>query len=137
MAPVHQRIGATALDELEHLNRHRGLISAIYARVLDHKIRSAENSPPFLRFPVLVDNQNLAGQLMQLGVRRLYPRALCDLEALQPKLAPGKAKTPGAQDIARRLVTLPTHTKVDVTMAQRIVGEVQKVFEEIEIIERK
>lgn len=135
MSPAHQRIGAAALDELEQLNRHRSLISAVYARELGSpQDDGSPEAPPLVRFPVMVDNQDQAGQMLHLGVRRMYPQALCDLEALKPELAPGQATTPGAQTIARRLLTLPTHTGVDEAMAMKIAGQVRRIFGSMDLV---
>ena len=74
--------------------------------------------PVFLRFPLLLQDsahRQTALRLLDeagLGASASYPRALLDVPELQPFLAPGVEDTPGARQIAERLLTLPTHAYV-------------------------
>jgi len=74
----------------------------------------AGGAPGYLRLPILVDggldgvaNAPLA---QRLGAARSYPRPLGELPAVQPRLAGTAAQWPGAVELARTLVTLPTHS---------------------------
>lgn len=132
----YQRIGTVALASLERLNQHRAAIGEAYCSYFEGKTGSRRGwkMPAYTRYPLLVRNQADARRLSMYGVRRLYPLALCDLPALQSSLAiPGK-HTPGAREIAGRLVTLPTHLSVNEKIADRLVRATRSVFQEIETI---
>jgi dTDP-4-amino-4,6-dideoxygalactose transaminase len=66
--------------------------------------------PGYLRFPVL----DAAGRAaaVRLGVLRPYPGTLCDQGVLVPLLHPGETAGPGAEELGRRLFTLPTHSRL-------------------------
>lgn len=129
MPLAYQGIGELALDELDRLNRHRSLIAEIYAgRMGQGPVPGTKGRMPLVRYPVLVDNQDRVQKLSVYGLRRMYPQALCDLEALRPHLAAAGLQTPGAREIAGKLVTLPTHLGVSENMALKIAGEAKRVF---------
>lgn len=66
--------------------------------------------PGYLRFPaILRGNLRIASEL---GVARGYPRALVLEPQIQPILQKSGEPLNGAHDLARRLVTLPTHHMV-------------------------
>ena len=137
MSHFYQRIGINALDNLEKLNRHRSFISRIYTDRLGYKdvfrTRKTE-SLPHLRYPFLADYQKGVEKLANYGVRRMYPRALCDLESLKPHLTDPRIKTPGAREICRRLVTLPTHLGISKKLAVKIANEAGKTVGGITIV---
>ncbi len=129
----YQRMGEHALEGFEHLNQHRKDTAGIYAQCF---LGQGGNGRvyPHVRYPLLVEQQDRVDHLAHLGVRRMYPRALCDLEALRPELADPHVQTPGARHIARTLVTLPTHLGVDEPMAVNIASEARKVFGNIKTV---
>ena len=125
----HQRIGTSALAALDRLNEHRATIGGVYR---EHFAASTAGATlggcvPYLRYPLLVSNQCDAARLARHGVRTFYPLALCDLPALQEHLADGEHDTPGAREIARRLVTLPTHSGVSIQTARELAAEASKL----------
>jgi perosamine synthetase len=63
--------------------------------------------PGHLRYPI----RNVEGRDFdsRIGIVRPYPRTLMEEPNLQRILAPGEPPTPGAHELARTLVTLPTH----------------------------
>lgn len=61
-----------------------------------------------LRYPVRDCNAARAAN-GALGIVRPYPRTLAEQEELQPVLVPGEPPMPGATELRRTLVTLPTH----------------------------
>ena len=61
----------------------------------------------YLRFPVL-DRGSRAEQ-PDMGILRGYKLTLHEQLELRPCLVPGEPPTPGAQELARTLFTLPTH----------------------------
>jgi dTDP-4-amino-4,6-dideoxygalactose transaminase len=94
------------LSELERLDPDASLVKAIPVET--------DGAGGYLRFPVLAhgpfDNSTVASPLRRLGVERSYPRPLGSLPALREHLVAGQPPHPGAQALASRLVTLPTHS---------------------------
>ena len=137
MSRFYQRLGEYALNDFERLNRHRSMISKIYADHLEpgnaFRNKTAVSSP-HVRYPLLADSNKRAEDLVNYGVRRMYPRALCDLEPLREHLTGSPAKTPGAREISRRLVTLPTHQRITEKMAIKIANEAIKVLGGITLV---
>jgi len=76
---------------------------------------AAGGASGYLRYPVIVPDQAVADALLEegrsAGVGPSYPRILPELEAAAP-LTVGAASTPGADELVRSLVTLPTHPRV-------------------------
>jgi len=137
MSHFYQRIGEYALNDFERLNRHRSMISEIYADNLEpgNAFRNkTAGSSPHVRYPVLADSNKRAEDLVNYGVRRMYPRALCELEPLREHLTGSPAKNPGAREISRRLVTLPTHQRITEKMAIKIANEAKKVLVGITLV---
>lgn len=73
------------------------------------------SEPAYLRLPVIAPSAEArehlyaALQAFQLGASRMYPTAITEIAALRPHLASGARLCPQARDLARRLLTLPTH----------------------------
>ncbi|MEJ7812139.1 MAG: DegT/DnrJ/EryC1/StrS family aminotransferase [Gemmatimonadaceae bacterium] len=61
----------------------------------------------YLRFPVLASAREAAPTL---GIFRGYPRTLAEQEELRPILESGEREQPGALELRRSLLTLPTHS---------------------------
>jgi perosamine synthetase len=131
MNPAYQRIGFTAADHLDRLNSHRTTITRIYDTAFGVARDSFDTAPPCLRYPILTDHPKRAANLAHLGVRRLYPQALCDLASLKPDLADLGVQTPGARQISQRLVTLPTHLGVSQNTARKISDTAASLFGDI------
>jgi hypothetical protein len=71
--------------------------------------------PGYLRVPLLVpDNAVVAhdAHARSLGVLPGYPAALCDLPQLAGRVAAGAGSHAGARELARRLITLPAHSRL-------------------------
>ncbi|MEN8258769.1 MAG: aminotransferase class V-fold PLP-dependent enzyme [Thermodesulfobacteriota bacterium] len=137
MPSFYQRIGASALPGLEKLNQHRAGIGRLYQSLFSQQadVLPAVGMPAYVRYPLLVSNQQEVRRMTSYGVRQLYPLALCDLPALQADLVEGRTQARGAREIARRLVTLPTHLAVDASSAKKIAGEAHRYFRDIETIQ--
>jgi dTDP-4-amino-4,6-dideoxygalactose transaminase len=70
--------------------------------------------PAYLRYPVLVDagyrDKVLAAlQERGIGATASYPTAINDILELQGSLQSVDREIPGGRDLARRILTLPTH----------------------------
>lgn len=87
----------------------------------------------YLRLPILVDDAALQAPLIEalnrqgIGATGSYPTSLADVPALRPHLANPDDPMPGARDVARRIVTLPTHPYVTEADRRRIVDTVRRV----------
>jgi dTDP-4-amino-4,6-dideoxygalactose transaminase len=62
-----------------------------------------------------------------IGATGSYPTSLADVPALRPLLANPDDPMPGARDVARRIVTLPTHPYVTEGDRRRIVATVRRI----------
>lgn len=99
-------------------NDNRRQVARRYMELLQGKAGIAiprsrvDDNPGTLRFPVLVANVGRREEILRQGTRRgwglsgMYPTALNGIPQLRQELA---AKLPGAEAIARSIVTLPTH----------------------------
>ena len=130
MPRLYRKMGVRGLEELEKLNLHRALIGKIYRDYFsdENNGQMKQASLACVRYPLLVQNNGGANALFNLGVRQMYPFALCDLPQLRDELTDQEVKTPGAREIAARLITLPTHLAVNELTANRIAAMVEKYF---------
>jgi dTDP-4-amino-4,6-dideoxygalactose transaminase len=88
----------------------RLLVDALRGAPGIRPIRPAEGAEPgYLRLPLLLDHP-LPPEAARLGIARGYPLPLSALPALKPRLADPARRFPGAEALAARLVTLPTHS---------------------------
>jgi dTDP-4-amino-4,6-dideoxygalactose transaminase len=98
-AVVTRRRNALALRSAAEQSRHV------------RAVRPVEGGDPgYLRFPVL-----LRGEMREapsLGIVRGYPRPLGEEAEIQPILVKSAEPLHGAKELARRMVTLPTHGMV-------------------------
>jgi len=84
--------------------------------------------PGWLRLPVLAraldraDPRLTSGRV--LGVMPAYPRSLADLEALPRPV--GDRALPGARELAERLWTLPTHSRLSEADLERLARWIQR-----------
>ena len=72
----------------------------------------------YLRMPVVTPT-HLTPAHTALGVARSYPTTLASLPVVRERLV-GSGPYPGAEELAARLVTLPTHSRVTPAEATRI-----------------
>jgi dTDP-4-amino-4,6-dideoxygalactose transaminase len=89
----------------------------------------AEGSPGFLRLPLLVarglDGCADAALARRVGVARGYPTTLAALAPVAQRLV-HKGHWPGAEQLARELVTLPTHSWVSEADREGLVGLLER-----------
>lgn len=79
----------------------------------------------YARFPVLADPMRRAELIAALesagiGATASYPEALCDVPQVRARLGPGDLDMPGARQVARSIVTLPTHAYCPADLGSRI-----------------
>ena len=132
MQPVMQKLAEKSMDVLDELNAYRCHIAKTYQEAFDDEcvIPIPEGgSAVYTRFPLMADSCPIPKDLKKLGVRRMYPKAIADEEAIKPYLADQEASTPGALEIARKLITLPTHKGITETMAKEISQKIKETFQ--------
>ena len=123
-------LGEKTLSFLTTLNCHRRKIARTYLGVIgEHNcVTSYDGTPVYTRFPVIASEVPISKELKRLGVRRMYPRAIVDEPDIRPYLTQAETPTPGATEIARRLITLPTHMGISENLAHEIATKVKKYF---------
>ncbi|WP_067561414.1 DegT/DnrJ/EryC1/StrS family aminotransferase [Halofilum ochraceum] len=80
--------------------------------------------PVMLTVPWLDAAPRVRARAAQAGVCGLYPRALSELEQVRALRVDGDAPMPGAERIARHLVTLPTHAGVGPRERERALASI-------------
>ncbi len=81
--------------------------------------------PAYVRYPVFVEPRRRAGVIVALeragiGATASYPLALMDVPEVARRLPGDQQPTPGAREVARRIVTLPTHAYSPHDLGRRI-----------------
>ena len=111
-----------SLPTLDRLNLHRRKISDIYSKMInpEHQVIKSDEAISIVRFPVILPNGSLTKEMKRLGVRRTYPCAILNAATIRPYLNVGPSPTPGAEEIASKLFTLPTHLGINKSLAMEI-----------------
>jgi dTDP-4-amino-4,6-dideoxygalactose transaminase len=134
IAPFSRALAGLAslqLERLGEINRARidnaGRLSEALAAVpgLSAPRIFAGAEPVYARYPVFVEPERRAGLISALeragiGATISYPRALMDVPEVASRLARDQRPTPGAQEVARRIVTLPTHGYSPPSLGRRV-----------------
>jgi perosamine synthetase len=120
------------LGFLPDWNQSRGTKASQLASALgknpDFSIPGAPRGcqPTYLRFPLLAKNQATRDRAVYelwragIGATPFYPSAICDIEGISQYMAVPDFHRPGAEEISRRLLTLPTHALVQAKDVQRM-----------------
>ncbi len=110
-AALLRRTRAAAEREADARRRNaRALLDAISGIAGVRRVDPVDGAEPgFLRLPVLLDRE-LPSDAARLGIIRGYPTPLASLDAVRPRLAGPERRWPGAEELAARLATLPTHS---------------------------
>ncbi len=87
--------------------------------------------PVYPRYPVLVDaaaRTDLIAALERAGIGATasYPRALIDVPEVIPRLPADQKATPGAREVANRILTLPTHGYSPADLGPRVASVVAR-----------
>ena len=131
MPLIIQKLAEHFVSILDDLNAHRHDIANIYKRAFssDSVIPIAtEGSPFYTRFPIMAGPVPIPKELKRLGVRRMYPQAIADVDTIKPYLVDNEASTPGATEIAQDLITLPTHKGITENVAKEIARNVMIAY---------
>ena len=120
-----ERLGEINGARIRNAARLREALAGLPGLSIPPVLPGAE--PVYARFPVLVDAQKRAGLIGALegagiGATASYPRALIDVPEVAARLPRDQRPTPGAREVASRIVTLPTHGYCPLDLPQRIVA---------------
>jgi dTDP-4-amino-4,6-dideoxygalactose transaminase len=94
---------------------------------------SANTEPVYTRLPIFISNPEQRSEVLRRLNRRgvvasvSYPQAISDVTELRDHLTPGSTEIPGARQVAREIITLPTHpyvTTEDVALIRDTLNEV-------------
>jgi dTDP-4-amino-4,6-dideoxygalactose transaminase len=111
------------MAHLPELNAHRQTITSIYQKNITAQclISVPEGSAPvYLRFPILGSKEPLPAELLRLGVRKLYPKAINQEPQINAYANNPEQRLNGAETLAKTLVTLPTHHSITNRIAETI-----------------
>jgi dTDP-4-amino-4,6-dideoxygalactose transaminase len=129
---VIHRLGEKAINSLERLNAQRRKIAHIYSAMLpaDRTIPiSDDDRPVFTRYPVMAGAGDIPKNLRRMGVRRMYPQAIIDESSMGIYMVHDYQATPGARELAGKLITLPTHARITSDLARTISMQTKEVFQ--------
>ena len=124
-------LATVQLQRLDHINgirrrnadRLRAALASVPGLSAPKVLPGAE--PVYPRYPVFVEPERRAGFIAALeragiGATASYPQALIDVPEVARRLLPDQRPTPGAREVARRIVTLPTHGYSPPDLALRV-----------------
>jgi len=116
-------LGRAMLPRLDAFQTHRLAVAERLRAELSRVRRISlfapvpESRPAYLRFPILADTPALRDEILSgcgragLGASGSYPGSVADIPAIRDRFA-GPPDASVGRDIAKRLVTLPTHPYV-------------------------
>ncbi|MFW5895669.1 MAG: DegT/DnrJ/EryC1/StrS family aminotransferase [archaeon] len=111
---------------LEEYNEHRSYIGSIYNKNISesHKIQMDKNIYPiYNRYPVLCKEFiTVTARLLSWGIRKMYKRNIDEYPQFH-KYISLKDSLNGCKEIKQKLITLPTHSKIDNKRALQIINE--------------
>jgi perosamine synthetase len=93
----------------------------------------ASVTPAYLRLPILVANSTFRSHLLSalnqagVGATGSYPASLADVDDLRPWLAESSPRADGGRQIARQIVTLPTHAFVGAADIEKTIATMQMI----------
>ena len=118
-----QRLGQINGVRIRNAGRLRETLDGVPGLALPQVLPGAE--PAYVRYPVFVEPRRRAGIIAALeqagiGATASYPLALMDVPEVARRLPRNQPPTPGACEVARRIVTLPTHAYSPPDLGQRV-----------------
>ena len=126
LLPLTDSYNKTRRDHADHL---RAALEGVEGIEIPRPVAGA--SPVYLRFPILVRDaarrERLFRRLGQAGIRASasYPTVLGAIPGIGRYLAPDQGPCPGAESVATRILTLPTHPWVTARDVDRMVAIVR------------
>jgi perosamine synthetase len=82
--------------------------------------------PTFVRFPLLARDQVMRDKALValkragIGASAFYPHSICKIDSLAPHMATSDFHCPCAEELSRRILTLPTHPLVKLPDVKRM-----------------
>jgi len=123
IAPYSRTLAGLAALQLERLGEYNGVrirnaerlreaLEGLPGFSMPRVLQGAE--PVYVRYPLFVEPRRRAGVIAALeragiGATASYPQALLDVPDVARRLPRDQLPTPGAREVARRIMTLPTH----------------------------
>jgi dTDP-4-amino-4,6-dideoxygalactose transaminase len=129
---ISQALVGQSLEKLESLNDGRRAKAGSISASL--RVNSAflapvppeDCTPTYVRLPLLAQNVKVrdsavaALQRAGIGASRFYPSAICDIAGIGGRMAMVDFHRRGAEELSRRLLTLPTHALVEPRDVERM-----------------
>jgi perosamine synthetase len=121
---LSRRIGSINGERIVNAEKLRAALADVASLQLVTPPAGAQ--PVYLRLPVLAQSSGHRARLIQaleaagIGATASYPCALIEVPQVRARLAADSPETPGARDVAARILTLPTHAYSPADLAQRV-----------------
>lgn len=131
--PLSAALLAPLVKDLESINRVRRSNAEAIRNGLQGKDEFAlpspagNSEPTFVRFPVIardaITRDRAIARLRSVGIgaTRFYPSAICDIPGIERHMSTQEFHRARAEDLSRRLLTLPVHPFVEPQDIERIV----------------
>jgi dTDP-4-amino-4,6-dideoxygalactose transaminase len=112
------------MEKLDEFNRIRRENASALARALEHNASftiprpAADCVPNYVRFPLIARDEATRDRAVRelraagIGASPFYPGAICDIDSAAPYMAIREFHCPKAENLSRRLLTVPTHPYV-------------------------
>jgi dTDP-4-amino-4,6-dideoxygalactose transaminase len=132
LSGLSQALVGQLLGSLESLNDGRRAKARAISAALPSKCLLVVPAPPedcvptYIRLPVLARDATMRQSVVTaleragIGASPFYPGAICDIAGIGGQMATGDFHRPGAEEISLRLLTLPTHARVEPKDIERI-----------------
>jgi perosamine synthetase len=133
LAPVAEELIGKVVNDLDQANEARLKRASQMRRALEKASDfelpepAPDCLPTYIRFPLIArDEETRRRTLVELresgiGGSSMYPSAICDIPGIQAHMATTDFHRPLAEDLSRRLLTLPTHAYVRDEDVQRMI----------------
>ena len=134
MHPLSLALLESSFGDLDEINRVR----QTNAKKLTDLIRNnsdfrfpgpgARSQPTFVRLPVIARDQVTRDRAIArlrdtgIGATSFYPSAICDIAGIERHMSVREFHRPAAEELSRRLLTLPVHPFVEPQDIDRIAG---------------
>ncbi len=137
MADHRSEWGLKIFSRLEKIVKNRRKIAKKYvqyireAKLGDFITTEFSNNSAYLRFPMVFKNRRSRRYILEkghkLGISGMYPGTIDSINGISQYLVRDSLQCPRSQDIAGRLVTLPTHYGIKESDIKKIVDLIQSI----------
>jgi dTDP-4-amino-4,6-dideoxygalactose transaminase len=129
MPSMVRRLLMNSLPLLSRYNAHRGKIADSYRTNLPSNLlmeAAVFKRGIFTRYPIKVPSTAIVQKHKHLGMRQMYPKCLIDEGRIRKYIINTSQDTPGARELSKHLVTLPTHTMISTKTSKRIANAIRR-----------